>query len=71
MENMNNIVFRGIDGSVAIMTLAPNADKADAIKKFQLAHPGQYEETVYENLDVPTDRSNRDNWKLKQGKIVL
>ena len=67
-----NIVFNGIDGTVAIMTLAPGADKLDAIKKFHEAHPGKYADEHFENVTLPKDRTNRDRWTMnKAGRIVV
>jgi len=65
------IFFKGKDNSVAIMELAPGADKMDAIKKFQAAHAGFYEEYFEEDIEVPEDRTFRDAWKLQGSKIIV
>lgn len=65
------IYFKGIDNSVAIMELAPEADKADAIQKFMNCHQGFYKEYFEGDIEVPSDRQFRDAWKLQQGKIVV
>lgn len=66
-----NIVFKGKDGSVAIMTLVKEEDDVDAIKKFHEAHPGLYYVKHYRNVKVPADRSNRDAWTLdSKGNII-
>lgn len=69
-----NIVFKGKDGSVAIMTFAANvseADEQDAIKKFHEAHPGKYNKTYFRDVQIPQDRTNRDSWTLdSKGNII-
>jgi hypothetical protein len=65
-----NIIFNRIEGSgIAIMSVVEGADKDDAIRKFRECHPGEYLEEYFENLEIPLDRSNRDNWKLIEGEI--
>jgi hypothetical protein len=66
-----NIVFRGKDGSVAIMTVVTGCDKEEAVKKFLTVHEGLYEEKYLENVKLPTDYSTRDKWTLKGDKIVI
>lgn len=67
-----NILFKGKDGSVAIMTLAPEADKEDAIKKFLGAHEGMYVDHFEYNGAFPESREFRDAWKLStKNEIVV
>ena len=63
------IILKHIDGSIAIMELAPGADKEDAIRKFKLAHPGLYNEHYEGNFKLPQSREHRDKWKFFNGKI--
>lgn len=64
------IVFKGIDNSVAIMTLAANANKEEAIRKFRECHPGFYPE-YFEDIKLPSDRSQRDSWKFNNRNEVI
>lgn len=64
------IILKGNDNSVAIMELAPGADKEKAIKQFKECHPGMYGD-YFEDIEIPTDRTFRDAWTLSQGKIVI
>lgn len=64
-----NIILKNKDGNVAIMTLAPGADKNEAIKKFNEFHPDYCE--AGENLLVPNSRQFRDAWTLKGNKVVV
>ena len=63
-----NVVFKREDGTVAIMYLVGD-NKEEAIRKFRECHPGEYLEEYYENVEIPLDRSKRDNWKLIEGEI--
>ncbi len=66
------IVFKGKDGTVAFMILAPGADKAEAVRKFEEAHPeGQYIENFEFNGKLPASREFRDAWTLKGNAIVV
>lgn len=67
---MSSIVFKREDNTIAIMYLAEGADKEETVRKFRECHPGEYLEEYYENVEIPLDRSNRDNWKLVGDKIV-
>ena len=64
------IVLKAVDGSVAIMELAPEADKDEAIRKFKECHPGRYI-SCHENIAIPEDRTHRDAWVLKRNKIIV
>ncbi len=68
------IVYEGIDGSVAISTLANHIEDKDIpeiVKKFRECHPGFYKKfSVHETLDVPKSRENRGTWKKGKGNII-
>jgi len=66
-----SIYFKGKDGSVAIMTLAPEANKEEAISRFLGAHGGFYIDYLEAEIDVPKDRSFRDAWTISHGNIVI
>ena len=66
-----NILFKGRDGSIAIMTVAPGADKDEAIRKFKECHPGHYLEHFEGDIELPQDRTFRDAWTLSNGKVVV
>lgn len=65
------IVLKAKDGSIAIMELAPGADKEDAIRKLKEAHPGVYVEHHEGNFKVPESRENRDAWTFSNGRILI
>lgn len=66
------IIHKGKDGSIAIMILAPGADKVEAIEKFKNAHPdGFYTEHYEGEFKLPEDRLFRDAWTLKNNKVVI
>jgi hypothetical protein len=65
------IVFKGKDGSVAIMHLVDGADEDGAVKKFLACHEGQYEDTYLTDLSIPEDYTYRDAWTLQEYKIVV
>ena len=67
-----NIVLKGVDGSIAIMTLAPGADKEEAMRKFHESHPNEYlkEHVEYEGK-FPSDREFRDAWTIASNRIVV
>ena len=66
-----SIVFKGKDGSVSIMTLAPGAYKEEAIQKFLGAHEGQYIDHFEYNGAFPESREFRDAWKIVKNEIVV
>lgn len=66
-----NIIFKGKDNSIAIMILAPNADKEDAIKKFKDAHPDFYDDYFEGEFEFPESRIFRDAWRLSRNKVVV
>lgn len=68
-----NIVFRGVDGSVALMTLVDGANKDEAIQKFMDSHPGEYlDNHVVASIKAPKNRIFRDAWKYSgDGKIEV
>lgn len=71
---MTQIVYEGIDGSVAISTLAPGVDNIDEVaRKFRESHPGFYIKfTVHEKeIEVPKSREHRDAWVKKGNKIEV
>ncbi len=65
------IILKHIDGSIAIMELAPGADKDDAIRKFKEAHPGLYNEHHEGNFKVPDNREHRDAWTFSNNRINI
>ncbi len=66
-----SILFKGMDGSVAIMTLAPGADKSEAVRKFKEAHPDTYIDHFEFNGKLPS-REFRDAWSVDtKQKIVI
>jgi len=66
------IIFKGHDGSIAIMELAPGADKEDALRKFHEAHPGQYGDHIEGNIKLPESREFRDAWTISEkGSIII
>lgn len=68
-----NIIFKGVDGSVAIMTLADGANKEEAIKKFRDSHPNEYlEHFEIHSGKFPSSREFRDAWTVdnKQNIVV-
>lgn len=64
------IIFKHVDNSIAIMELAPGADKDEAIRKFHIAHPGEYIEQYEGKFKLPESRANRDAWTFN-GKTVV
>lgn len=68
---MRNIVFRGKDSSVAIMTLAPGADRKETVQKFLDAHQGVYVDHFDYDGEFPSDRELRDAWTISGNKIVV
>lgn len=65
------IILKGKDGSVAVMTLAPGANEADALKKFHECHPGLYLKKGVKNVELPEDRQFRDAWVHSGDKVVV
>lgn len=70
------ILFKGVDGSVAIMTLASDdVDLVDTIVKFRSNYPvGFYPEfSVVDEIEIlPVNRVFRDAWTLDgRGTIVI
>jgi hypothetical protein len=64
------IAIARADGGVSIMHLAPGADVAAEIAKWQGAHPGQYvSHEALADADIPKDRSKRADWSLS-GKAI-
>lgn len=68
-----NVLLKGKDGSVAVMTLAEGADPEEAVRKFRMSHPkGAYPEYKIVDEVVTPDYSLRDKWKLdKNWNIVV
>lgn len=64
------IIFKGKDNSVAIMELAPGANRTDAVEKFIAGHGGFYKE-IGDDLELPKSREYRDAWVIKRNKIVI
>lgn len=64
------IYLKHKDGSIAIMTLAPGADKEETIQKFQDSHP-EYEKCLEGNLNPPKNRIFRDAWTIQNNKIII
>lgn len=65
------VLIKGQDGSVAIMTLAPGADKDEAVKKFKDSHPdGNYGDYFEFEGNLPSSREFRDAW-THYGKNVV
>lgn len=66
------VILKAKDGSVAVMALAPGADKEDAIRKFKDAHPGMYTDHFeIDDKELPVDREFRDAWTVSGNKITL
>ncbi len=65
------IVLKGIDDSVAIMELAPGADKEEAIRKFRECHPKGFYPEYHEDIELPSSRVFRDAWKLSGNKVII
>lgn len=67
-----NIVFKGKDGSVAIMTIVDGANELEAIRKFLECHPGKYEKKFFKDVKLPEDKTHRDRWSIDaHGKIII
>lgn len=65
-----NILLKGKDGSIAIMTLVEGADKEFAIKNFKDSHPDGFYVDYFEfNGKLPLSREFRDAW-THDGKDV-
>lgn len=60
------------DGGVTIMTIYQQGATAETeIAKWSDAQRAAVTEIVeIQASDIPTDRSNRDNWRLENGRIV-
>lgn len=65
-----NILLKGKDGSVAIMTLAKGADKEEAVRKFKECHPDMYGDYFEFFGKLPSDRKFRDAW-IHNGKGIV
>lgn len=65
------ILHKHKDGSIAIMVLAPGADKEEAIRKFKEAHPGEYVDHFEHDGEMPTDRKFRDAWTVNAKREVV
>ncbi len=65
------IILKHIDGSIAIMELAPGADKDDAIKKFKEAHAGMYVEHHEGVFALPKSREHRDAWTFSNNRVII
>lgn len=66
------ILIKGKDGSVAIMSLVEGADKDEAVKKFKDSHPeGNYGDYFEFEGKLPLNREFRDAWTLNGSKIVI
>ena len=63
------IVLKAQAGNIAIMELAPGADKAEALRKFRELHP-EFIEDYEGEFELPGSSANRDRWTLKEGKII-
>ena len=69
---MRNIIFKGTDGSIAIMSLVEGADIDDAIRKFRDSHEkGFYIEYFECEPELPLSREFRDAWMYKNNKVVI
>lgn len=68
-----SIIFKGRDGSVAIMTVTPGAGQEEAARKFKDAHPDFYTDyfELPEGSKLPSSREFRDAWTCKGEKIVV
>lgn len=65
------IILKHIDGSIAIMELAPGADKEDAVRKFKEAHPDVYIECHDGNFKLPDSREHRDAWTFSNNRVII
>lgn len=65
------ICFKGIDGSVAIMELAPGANKDEAIQKFRDSQPEGFYPEYREDVKLPKDRQFRDAWVMQRGEVKV
>lgn len=67
-----NILLKGKDGSIAVMTLAEGADKEDAVEKFKDSHPkGFYVDYFEFEGEIPLNREFRDAWTHSGNNIVV
>ena len=64
------IILKREDGTVAIMTLAPGADKEEAVRKFKESHPDEFIDHFEYTGKLPT-RDFRDAWSFKNNKVVI
>jgi len=67
------IIFKGKDGSVAIMILSSDdIQLEDPVNQFKAAHDGFYKEhfVVGEDYKIPEDRLFRDAWTLDKNNNI-
>lgn len=64
-----SIIHPGDDGDADIS----HEDAAALVENWQETSPDQQilQWGIFENIDIPADRSNRDKWKISQGKIIV
>ncbi len=65
------IILKHIDGSIAIMQLAPGADKEEAVRKFKEAHPDVYVEHHEGDYKLPDSREHRDAWTFSNNRVII
>ena len=66
------IIFKGKDGSVAIMELKEGADKKKAIKDFTECHGDFYKYFSEGDVKLPESREFRDAWTISaKGSIIV
>lgn len=67
-----NILLKAADGSVAIMSLAEGADKAEAVRKFKESHSDENYGDFFEfQGKLPLSREFRDAWVVKGKDVVV
>ena len=74
MKERLMILFKGKDGSVAIMVLArEDSSREDAIDRFKAAHDGFYKEhfIVGDDYKLPENRVFRNAWTLDRTNTVV
>lgn len=64
------IILKSKSGNIAIMELAPGADKDEAIRKFQECHP-EFIEHFEDDIKLPDNRLFRDAWKLNARREIV
>ncbi len=67
-----NIILKGKDGSVAIMSLVDGADVEETVQKFKDSHPeGFYVDYFEYDGYFPLSREFRDAWTIKGTKVEI